>query len=70
MPYPKDRRKHQPDVDDVRSHVYPVMPIASEVGPGHRGADRARPAVQGYGRRKDDLPMPPDQDGRRQDPPT
>lgn len=60
MPYPNDRRKHRPEGEEVLSPDYVAMLIAAggEVRASDLDAARERRQNQGYGRRKDDLPLP------------
>ena len=66
MPYPNDRRKPQPEGDEVLSREYLAMMAAHgrQVGPTGDATARRQPQEQRYGRRKDDLPLP-ERDRRR-----
>ena len=68
MPYPNDRRKHQAEADEVLSPEYLAMLIAcgGEVRAADRFATGQRQMEQRHGRRKDDLPLPPEMERRRQ----
>ena len=58
MPYPNDRRKHQPEGDEVLSPEYLAMLLTASGDIGAPGAEAARRRSKDlpYGRRKDDLP--------------
>jgi len=66
LPYPNDRRKHRADPDEVLSPEYLAMLIAcgGEVRAADRDLTRQRPMEQRHGRRKDDLPLPPEAERR------
>ena len=58
MQYPNDRRKHQPEGDEVLSAEYlaMLMTASGEIRTVDPDAGRSRPKDLPYGRRKDDLP--------------
>ena len=60
MPYPNDRRKHQAEADEVLSPEYLAMLIAcgGEVRASDHDLTSPRQMQQRHGRRKDDLPLP------------
>jgi len=67
VPYPNDRRKHRPEGEEVLSTDYVAMLIAAggEVRSSDLDASRERLQTRQYGRRKDDLPLPPQNTRRR-----
>jgi hypothetical protein len=58
LPYPNDRRKHQPEGDEVLSPEYlaMLMTASGEIRPTDPEARRRPMKDLPYGRRKDDLP--------------